>query len=185
MARRGLIAWLTGRRAEVGPAAPVLRRSPTREELLDAVQTVEQLVAREAVPAAVASRVARVTATVRQILPRLDRLGPGSLEAYSVVATATDYLPEAVGGYLRLPRDWANRRPVDDGRTSLMVLIDQLDLLARTMEQVADAVNRQDAAALVAHGRFLAERFGHRGDRGLDLPPSTSGRLAPPPGVQP
>ena len=76
------------------------------------------------------------------------------------MATATDYLPEAVGGYLRLPRDFADNRPVDRGKSSLMVLIDQLDLLASTMDKVFDAVCRDDAAALVAHGRFLQEKFG-------------------------
>ena len=76
------------------------------------------------------------------------------------MATATDYLPEAVGGYLRLPRQFADSRPVDRGKSSLMVLIDQLDLLAATMDKVFDAVCRADADALVAHGRFLAEKFG-------------------------
>ena len=84
------------------------------------------------------------------------------------MATATDYLPEAVGGYLRLPRQLADNRPVDRGKTSLMVLIDQLDLLAATMDKVFDAVCRADAEALVAHGRFLAEKFG---------PASTGGAL--------
>ncbi len=69
------------------------------------------------------------------------------------MATATDYLPEAVGGYLRLPRQFADNRPVDRGKSSLMILIDQLDLLASTMDKVFDAVCRDDAAALVAHGR--------------------------------
>ena len=41
-----------------------------------------------------------------------------------------------------------------------MVLIDQLDLLAATMDKVFDAVCRADADALVAHGRFLSEKFG-------------------------
>jgi hypothetical protein len=50
--------------------------------------------------------------------------------------------------------------PVDRGKTSLMVLIDQLDLLAATMDKVFDAVCRADAAALVAHGLFLAQKFG-------------------------
>lgn len=133
---------------------------PTGADLLASVERVEALVADGAVPAPVASRVARVTRVVREAIPRMDRLGAGSEQAYVVMATATDYLPEALGGYLRLPRDWANSRPVDNGRSSLMVLIDQLDLLARTMDQVLDAVNRSDAAALVAHGRFLAEKFG-------------------------
>jgi len=154
-----LVARLTGRgsvREERLELPPV----PTSVDLLAAIERVETLVADSAVPAPVASRVARVTRVVRDAIARLDRLGAGSEQAYSVMATATDYLPEAIGGYLRLPRDWANSRPVDNGRSSLMVLIDQLDLLARTMDQVLDAVNRSDAAALVAHGRFLAEKFG-------------------------
>jgi hypothetical protein len=152
-----LLAKLAGRT----PAAPrlVLPPAPKATDVLAAVARVDALVDEGAVPAPVASRVRRVTAVVRETVPRLDRLGAGSPQAYSVIATATDYLPEAIGGYLRLPRDWANSRPVDGGRTSLMVLIDQLDLLARTMDQVFDAVCREDAAALVAHGRFLAEKF--------------------------
>lgn len=176
-----LLARLTGRSSPVTTDRMVLPPVPTADDLLAAVARVEALVADGAVPAVVASRVARVTETVRQTIPRLDRLGGGSPQAYSVMATATDYLPEAVGGYLRLPRDWANSRPVDAGRSSLMVLIDQLDLLARTMDQVFDAVCRADAAALVAHGHFLAERFatGSPGP-GLDLGDGV-GRLPPPP----
>jgi len=170
-----LIARMTGRTRAPDPTP--LPAVPTSADLLASVDRVEALVAGAAVPAPVASRVARVTRIVREAIPRLDRLGAGSPMAYSVMATATDYLPEAIGGYLRLPRDWANSRPVDHGRTSLMVLIDQLDLLARTMDQVFDAVNRADAAALVAHGNFLAEKFGTPSGGGrLDI-----GAFTPPP----
>jgi hypothetical protein len=96
-------------------------------------------------------------------------LGAGSRQAHTVVATATSYLPEAVGGYLRLPRDFADRRVVSKGKTSLMVLCDQLDLLGATLDKISDAVSRADADALVAHGLFLAEKFG--GGSGLELAP--------------
>ena len=109
----------------------------------------------------VRSRLSRVASTVRLTLPRLRNLGLGSPEAYSVMATATDYLPEALGGYLRLPRDWADSRPIENGKTSLLLLIDQLDLLAVTMDSIYDAANTTDAAALIRHGKFLKERFGH------------------------
>jgi len=112
------------------------------------------------VPQAIQARVDRIDRTVRQTLPRLDQLGPGSSEAHAVVATATHYLPEALAAYLRLPRDYADRRPVSGGKTSLMVLCDQLDLLAGKMDEVFVAVCRADADALVAHGRFLQEKFG-------------------------
>jgi hypothetical protein len=178
MALGDFLARLTGRDRESQPAVS-LPRAPTSDDLLTALDRVEAMVAGGAVPAVVASRVARVSRTVRDTIPRMDRLGAGSPQAYSVMATATDYLPEAVGGYLRLPRQWADSRPVDRGKTSLMVLVDQLDLLGATMDKVFDAVNRADAAALVAHGRFLAEKFGTGSTGGaLALPPD--GRLQPP-----
>jgi hypothetical protein len=189
MAFGDFFARLTGRKAEPEPA-PV-PRPPTTDDLLASLDRVEQLVADGAVPAVVVSRVARVVRTVRETIPRLGNLG-GSADAYSVMATATDYLPEAIGGYLRLPRHWADTRPVDKGKTSLMILIDQLDLLGSTMDKVFDAVNRADAAALIAHGRFLQEKFG-TGSTGGGLalgptastpPPDTgpAGPLQPPPG---
>ena len=153
-----LFERIRGHRRE--PERAVLPRVPTADDLLAALDRLEAMVARGAVPAPVASRVCRVSQTVRDTVPRLANLGVGSAQAYNVMATATDYLPEAVGGYLRLPRQWADSRPVDHGKTSLMVLIDQLDLLGATMDKVFDAVCRADADALVAHGRFLAEKFG-------------------------
>lgn len=111
------------------------------------------------VPATVESRVLRVANTVRQTVPRLGQLGAGSEQAHAVLRTATSYLPEAVAAYLRLPRDYADRRAVSGGKTSLTILCDQLDLLGSKMDDVFDAACRADADALIAHGRFLAEKF--------------------------
>lgn len=141
-------------------AAPASSGPPTGDALRSALDRTEELVTGGSVPSTVTARVLRVTAAVRDTLPRLDQLGAGSASAYNVMATATDYLPDAVNGYLRLPRRFADTRPVDAGRTSLMVLVDQLDLLGATMDRVFDAVYRSDANALVAHGRFLQEKFG-------------------------
>lgn len=153
---------LLGREDEPEPlAADAVATAPTEADIHAALSGVEQLVADPAVPGVVRSRALRVTSTVRKTLPRLALLGVGSYDSYSVVATATEYLPEAIGGYLRLPRDWADSRPVEAGKTSLLLLIDQLDLLATTMDAIYDAANTTDAAALISHGRFLQERFGH------------------------
>ncbi len=165
----GFLGRLFGRR-EQQESAYVVPSVPTDDDLLAALARVEAMVGAGAVPAPVASRVRRVDRVVRDTIPRLANLGSGSPQAYSVMATATDYLPEAVGGYLRLPRQFADNRPVDRGKSSLMVLIDQLDLLASTMDKVFDAVCRDDASALVAHGRFLQEKFGSASSGGtLDI----------------
>ena len=125
---------------------------------------------------------------MRDTVPRLETLGPGSAQAYNVMATATNYLPDAIGGYVRLPRQWADSRPVDRGKTSLMVLIDQLDLLGATMDKVFDAVCREDAQALVVHGRFLEEKFGGAaggGDLRLGSTPLPPLPATPPDGAAP
>ena len=191
----GFLDRLLGRGQNAGNGDRlVLPPVPTSEDLLASLDRVEAMVAEGAVPAPVASRVRRVDTVVRDTIPRLPSLGAGSPQAYSVMATATDYLPEAVGGYLRLPRQFADNRPVDRGKSSLMVLIDQLDLLAATMDKVFDAVCRADADALVAHGRFLAEKFGSASTGGaLDvgsapLPPMPGSRgcrwARPPPAAR-
>jgi hypothetical protein len=169
MGLKEFLARITGRAPEPAPLPPT-PAAPTEADILAALDRVVAMVAGGSVPAAVQSRVKRVADTVRQTMPRLRNLGLGSADAYSVMATATDYLPEAIGGYTRLPRQWADSRPVENGKTSLMLLIDQLDLLGATMDKIFDAVVRVDADALIAHGRFLQEKFGHASTGGnLDL----------------
>ena len=171
-----LLDWWRRVTAAPAPAPPVSTSppAPTEADIVAALDRVEQMVV-DQVPAPVRSRVTKVTRTVRETMPRLRNLGLGSSEAYSVMATATDYLPEAVSGYTRLPRQWADSRPIENGKTSLMLLIDQLDLLGSTMDKIFDAVVRVDADALIAHGRFLQEKFGR-----IDAPPVLD--AAPPAG---
>jgi hypothetical protein len=119
------------------------------------------------VPGEVASRVARIAATINQCLPKADSLDGSSSQLYGMVRTATDYLPTALQTYLDLPRAYADRKVVTEGKTSLGLLLDQLELLARKMDEIADDLHRADTDKLVAHGRFLEEKFG-KGD--LDLP---------------
>jgi len=160
----GIWDWLTGSGPDASTAQPDgsdVAKAPTAADIDAALDDVEKLVADPAVPGVVRARALRVTRTVRNTLPRLGLLGLGSYDAYSVVATATDYLPEAIGSYLRLPRDWADSRPVDGGKTPLLLLVDQLDLLGVTMDSIYDAANTTDAAALITQGRFLQEKFGH------------------------
>ncbi|MCY7395564.1 MAG: hypothetical protein LH468_05300 [Nocardioides sp.] len=169
----GLRSWLDGLRGDHDPALPTVAPAPTEADILAALDGVAQLLVDGNAPPVVTARVDRISRTIRDTLPRLRHLGIGSLDSYAVVATATDYLPEAVGGYLRLPRDWADTRPIDGYKTSLMVLVDQLELLSATMTKILDAATRSDAQALIAHGRFLEAKFGTAAGPDLTLgPPS-------------
>ncbi|MEQ6903751.1 hypothetical protein [Nocardioides sp. YIM 152588] len=165
----GLRTWWRRVRGDEDTGPPddyVVPAPPTEQDVLAALNQINATLAEQNAPPVVVSRVVRVARTIHQTLPRLRELGLGSEEGYAVVATATDYLPEALQGYLRLPREWADTRPIDGQKTALLVLIDQLELLAATMDKILDAANRADAQALVAHGRFLQARFGHQSDGG-------------------
>jgi hypothetical protein len=150
------VGWLLTRRAALSPPVPPVDDDA---EILAALARFQAEI-KGRVPAAVDARVARIASRVSDCIPRLSQLGPMNAQAHAVLRTATSYLPEAVAGYLRLPRDFADNRPVQNGKTSLVVLCDQLDVLAAKMDEVFDAVCRADADALIAHGRFLAEKFG-------------------------
>jgi hypothetical protein len=152
----GLFDWFREDHEQTAPETP---SAPTPEEIATALDMMDEKVVSAALSSAVISRVNRITKRLRETLPRMDNTGLTSVDQYSLIATATSYLPQTVGSYVRLPRDWADSRPVDAGRSSLLVLIDQLDLLGETVDKIYDAVLAKDAEALVVHGRFLVEKF--------------------------
>jgi hypothetical protein len=108
------------------------------------------------VPPDVWTRIQRIELTIRaEILPRLDCLPLGAPELYLVERTASDFLPTAVETYLRLPGGYAS----PGGATAHQVLVDELDLLEAQMRRVAEGVHRADMDRLLAHRRFLEDRF--------------------------
>jgi hypothetical protein len=111
------------------------------------------------VPDDVLAAVGRVHGQVREVLERRHALPPGSQDAFVVERTALDYVPTALESYLNLPRGYANRVPVSNGRTPRQVLLDQLALLESKLGEVLEAIAKGDTDRLLAHGRFLEDRF--------------------------
>ena len=79
--------WSTNGDQIAGTTSPA---PPTEADILEALDRLNASVSGGVVPAVVASRVAKVSQTIRDTLPRLRNVGLGSLDAYSVMATATD-----------------------------------------------------------------------------------------------
>jgi hypothetical protein len=126
------------------------------------------------VPPEVMAKVLKIRQIILGIVPRSGNLPPGSPELFIIERTATNYLPTSLQIYLDLPRAYATRHPVQDGKTPKEVLLDQLTLLETKMNEVADDVHRNDSDRLLANGRFLQERFG-RSPLSLKPPPASSG----------
>ena len=78
---------------------------------------------------------------------------------FAVERTVTDYLPTTLNAYLRLPKAYASTRVIRSGKTASALLGEQLDLIDEKMQEVAEAVAKDDVGKLLAQGRFLEERF--------------------------
>ena len=112
------------------------------------------------VPPVVIERIQQIELTIRsEILPGIDHLPPGSLDLYLIERTARDYVPAAVDAYLRLPADYVSVQRGSRGHTPLQVLLEELGLLDTEMRRIAERLHRTDMDRLLAHRRFLADRF--------------------------
>lgn len=112
------------------------------------------------VPPEVGARLRRIDLLIRsEILPRLDRMTPGSADLYLVESTCQEYLPAALDGYLCLPPGYVSGQPGSEGRSALGILLEQLDLVEDGMRSVAAGLHRSDMDRLLAHRNFLLERF--------------------------
>ena len=123
-----------------------------------------------AVPPDVLTAVLQIHGGVRDVLARQENLAAGSPDAYVLEQTVLDYLPTALESYQRLPRAYANRATLTDGRTPRQILLDQLATLDRQVQELVATVARRDSDRLLANERFLADRFGP-GELDVDGPP--------------
>jgi hypothetical protein len=171
----GLALYVTGLVGDLWPvvvgglygvgalATPPTRTFDLRSDLdpanLNRAMVEQERRLRGRVPDDVLAAVARVHTQVREVLDRRDALPPASPDAFVVERTALDYVPAALESYLNLPRGYANRVPVSDGRTARQVLLDQLALLEAKLGEVVEAIAKGDTDRLLAHGRFLEDRF--------------------------
>ena len=111
-------------------------------------------------PVEVITRIRRIERRLREeILPRIDAIQPGSLDRHLITRTAHDYLPTAVKAYLRLPDGYVSSQPGSRGWSASQVVLDELDLLEMEMMRIAETLDRADMDRLLAHRRFLYDRF--------------------------
>ncbi len=135
-----------------------IRREPEIRELRQRLERLEEQV-KGRVTQPVMERIEALRDTILAILPRLEGLDGGGRQLHLVRQTATDYLPEILETYLRLPPAYARFHEVTPGKTSRDLLLEQLDVLQTEMAAILDDLHRDDIEALRAHGDFLKSKF--------------------------
>ena len=136
----------------------------------DAVKSAlvhNQRLAQGRLPAPANANLLKIQQEISDLQPMTAQLPAGSQDLYVIQRTATDYLPATLRAYLALPPQYAATKVVQNGKTAIQVLSDQLDLLGSKMDEITDAVHKQDSDRLLANGRFLEERFGTKSDLAL------------------
>jgi hypothetical protein len=111
------------------------------------------------VPEEILNRVDSIKTSILEILPQIVNANSTDPNIYIIRQTALDYLPEALEYYLNLPPAYANYHHVKGNKTAKQLLLEQLDLLDQQMQEVAEDFHRQDTERLMAHGRFLEQKF--------------------------
>lgn len=110
-------------------------------------------------PPSVQMKIGQIRRKVDAILQFSEDFPVGSEDLYLVEHTATDYLPQTLDAYLRLPPASHNQPVEPGGRTAWEELWSQLNLMERKLDDVAAELKRKNADQLLANGKFLEERF--------------------------
>lgn len=158
------VSMLRHRRNRVRHVLPPPPRSPW-----PAVQQLPQRDRWDYLPEPGRSLARRIQRRGQELLSRRQSNGDGPIDLLLVRRILDDYLPSTVGAYLSLPPHNPDAPVTSDGRSSRQLLTEQLTMLDRKLDEVAEAMLRHDLEGLLANGRFLEEQFGHH-ESELTLP---------------
>jgi hypothetical protein len=156
----GALLWP---RSDLAETALQTELSPERlaQQLRKLVDSVAGGLPKEAL-----DRLRSIQSTLSELLPRLKELSDrgviSSRESFTVVETVRRYLPDTLAAYLRLPKYYAQRQPLADGRTASQTLLEQLSILDSSLKDVAKSAFAGDAETLVTNGQFLQNKFSEK-----------------------
>ncbi|KEY60341.1 hypothetical protein [Serratia sp. DD3] len=96
---------------------------------------------------------------VADVAPKLSDNTATTEYVISLTNAVTRDLPQTIKNYLQLPTAFATLHIIERGKTCKQLLLEQLDLLYKQLQKIAENVYKDDAEALITNGRFLEEKF--------------------------
>jgi hypothetical protein len=169
------LGWQMGRLAfsrtlnalEEGEArvGPVARTEAEREDIDESLNQIMMMVTENRdgmFDHALQRSITELCARIRSLIERMEAsAGFISVEdAYSAKRIALDYLPGLIASFVAIPRDFAARKVLADGKTARQLLNENLAVLQRKVAEMADDLAAQDARSFLNHAGFLKEKFG-------------------------
>lgn len=80
-------------------------------------------------------------------------------DLFNLTAIFDAYLPKIINQYERLPSKYATEVKSSNGKTAKQMLIEQLCVLDKKVEEISYGMYEDDVTALRANGHFLKEKF--------------------------
>lgn len=149
-----------GAPAQTAPRVDLTKRAP--------VETLVSLSAAPRIPDDVRSRAQRLDQECARTLTYLREHGAATTQIFEVEQIQTDFGPQALRSYLALAPGTEDSAEVLDGKTGHQLIVEQLDLLLTQVGAHLHRAARLGSDELLAHHRFLTEKFGH-GDSELNI----------------
>ncbi|MEZ4633165.1 MAG: PspC domain-containing protein [Deinococcales bacterium] len=140
----------------------ILRQRFETDPVRDVRKSLEKLENRVAgrVSMTMSEKIGSIKNSILATLPQMIKNSSGmDQNIFNMRQTALEYLPDAVDKYLALPVDFAKTKILRNGKTAEDTLLEQLELLENTVEQLMTSFYQEDASGLLIHGRFLQEKF--------------------------
>ena len=104
--------------------------------------------------------VAAIHDKVVSLLPKLADQSIPTEASFNIRKIATDYLPETIFNYLKLPRIYSSMHQSKSGDSPKNVLIQQLTLLDNELEKLTIDLHQEEYNTMLSHGKFLQSKFG-------------------------
>lgn len=95
---------------------------------------------------------------IDQILPLIDKRNI-TADLHTVKNVITQYLPEMLDSYLKLPPAYARFHTLSTGKTPRDELVAQLGILHHELEVILGNLLTDDVHALQAYGKFLEDKY--------------------------
>jgi hypothetical protein len=101
----------------------------------------------------------RLQVTMKELLVTSRSTSNSSYDLHAAKGVITDYLPDLLEGYLKLPSAYARLHHLKDGRTPREVLLGQLETINEQMERTLELTLEGEADQLLVHERFINSKF--------------------------
>ncbi|MDG4597243.1 MAG: hypothetical protein P9F75_16395 [Candidatus Contendobacter sp.] len=145
--------------------SPVARTTAEREDIEESLNQIMRTVTENRggrFDSALQRSVTELCARIRNLIEQMEASAGfiSARDAHSVKRIALDYLPGLIEGFMAIPRDFAAKKTLADGKTACELLHENLAVLQRKATEMSDDLAAQDARSFLNHAAFLRNKFG-------------------------